>query len=111
MKSKFQTSLLVKNLTELTGSLEPAISVGFVSSDSRELFYSLMREVNRGNTYLKQRDNAINESVALLFGVEELFRYNPEALKVFKDHVYKEYMNHNSEPPSYLINPENDWYH
>lgn len=105
MKSLYNTSALLKNLTEATWSIEPAVHVGFITKESKDLFEYLLYLSSHSRQLERQRDNAVRESTGLLFGVEELFNNDHEAFEFFKKRVYEKYIY------SPFLDRDEDWYH
>ena len=93
MKSKYNTSELIRNIVSETGSLYPLIKAGYIEEQAAFALQKIACDAKRMKDFEKQRNRAINESLILLASIEEdFFPYDDrEEYAEYLKRKYKEY--------------------
>lgn len=93
MKSRYNTSELIRELLNETGKLYPLVKAGYLTEQAAFALQGIALDAKRIKDYEKQRNRAINESLILLASIEEdFFPYDSrEEYAEYLKRKYKEY--------------------
>lgn len=92
MKSKYKTYKLLEFVIKTCNSFEPLVKAGYVKESVIEALHKISCALQEMNALKKSRDNAIRESLALLFAIENnFFPENPVGYSSFIRSAYEEY--------------------